>query len=229
VKAFIIYIKGYDPSETYAKHCLNSCKDKFNASLFEATTAENIEIYIQEKDYEPINPSRAYDFYKKAVSPSKTNLYLTKKSIFITATRLWQKCVELNEPIVVLEHDSICLRKWDNSQFEDVLILNGESCWTQKQLSGLKPDHWPIGVSKLNSRLKYRFNNKFKGAMTMPGAAAYAIQPHAAQKLLEAAYKYGWEQNDHFINTYNVTIQTIVPEYFKFKLPNLKTSHGFQE
>lgn len=227
MKAFIIYIKGHDPSETYAKHCLNSCKDKFDAFLFEATTAENIEIYIQEKNYEPIKPSRAYDFYKQSVSPSKTNLYLTKKSIFVTATRLWKKCVELNEPIVVLEHDSLCLREWDNPKFKDVLILNGESCWTQENIRTFKPKNKQEGVHDLRLTLKYRFNNKFKGAMIMPGAAAYAIQPHGAQKLLDAAYKYGWEQNDHFINTHNVTIQTIVPEYFTFKLPNLKTSHGF--
>lgn len=229
MKAYIIYIENHDPSLTYARHCLNSCKEYFDAELFKATAPLNIDEYTQIKDYEPIQPSRAFDFKSQSRRADRRMTYLAKKSIFITATRLWQKCVEMDEPIVVLEHDSICVREWDNPEFKDVLILNGESSWTQKNIRTLKPKNNPEGVHPLNSGLKYRFNNKFKGAMMMPGAAAYAIKPHAAQKLLDAANQYGWEQNDHFINTSLVSIESIVPEYFTFKLPNLKTSHGFQE
>lgn len=227
MKAFIIYIENHDESIRYANACKESCEGKFDAELFPATTPHNIVEHTSERDYEPINPSRAYDFKSQAKNANSIKLYTTKKSIFITATRLWKLCVELNEPIVVLEHDSHCVRAWDNPKFKDVLILNGQSCWSQKSVKGFKPNKMPNGVHSFQTKLKYRFHNKFKSSMLMPGAAAYAIHPHAAQKLLDAGYKYGWEQNDHFINTYNVNIETVIPEYFTFKLPNLKTSHGF--
>ena len=61
----------------------------------------------------------------------------------------------------------------------------------------------------------------------MPGTASYAITPKGANKLLKAVEKHGWEQSDFFINTKNVHIQYVVPEYFTFTLKNLNMSHGF--
>ena len=227
MKAFIIYIESHAASKVYANECLASCKGKFEASLFEATTPSTLAEHTKGKDYHPIEPGRATDFYKRAVETQKFKLHDTKKSIFVTATRLWKKCVELDEPIVILEHDSLCERAWDNPEFEDVLILNGKSCWKQIPIGGKGQKDPKDGVQAYNSKLKYKFKNEFKNAYMMPGAAAYAIKPHAAKKLLEAADKYGWEQNDHFINSFNVKIQIVLPEYFTFKLPNLNTSHGF--
>jgi len=60
----------------------------------------------------------------------------------------------------------------------------------------------------------------------MPGTAAYGITPKGAKKLLDSLTKHGWEQSDYFINNYNVKIQTMMPEYFTFKLKNLNMSHG---
>ena len=43
----------------------------------------------------------------------------------------------------------------------------------------------------------------------------------------EELEEHGWEQSDFFINTNNVHIQYVVPEYFTFTLKNLNMSHGF--
>jgi hypothetical protein len=61
----------------------------------------------------------------------------------------------------------------------------------------------------------------------IPGTAAYAIQPHAAEKLLKTLDKVGWEQSDFFINTKTVNMQYVTPEYFTFKSQNLNMSHGY--
>ena len=63
----------------------------------------------------------------------------------------------------------------------------------------------------------------------IPGTGAYVVTPKGAAKLLEALEDYGWEQSDFFINTMNVNLDYIVPEYFTFKSGNLNSSHGFKK
>lgn len=44
--------------------------------------------------------------------------------------------------------------------------------------------------------------------------------------MIEAYETIGWEQSDFMLNSSVVRIQTLSPELFTFKLPNLKTSLG---
>ena len=60
-----------------------------------------------------------------------------------------------------------------------------------------------------------------------PGTASYAITPNGAKKLLDAADKYGLDQSDFFINSFNVEMNYIHPSLAKFNETNLQTSHGF--
>lgn len=228
MKTFIIYMKGHSKSEIYAKKCLESCEDTFfKAELFEGTTPATLK-------NSPINSithrknSRALAHYEK----SKTH-YKIKKSCFSNHVRLWKKCCELNEPIVVLEHDSYFIRNPKlELNFKDYLILNYESAVRQSTLkhvykkrgfpelkAGINPYnmHWP--------ELKYRRDNDFYNGIIVPGTAAYAISPSGANKLLKKLPA-GWEQSDFFVNTSNVNIEYIHSECFTFKFPNLRTSHG---
>jgi GR25 family glycosyltransferase involved in LPS biosynthesis len=123
---------------------------------------------------------------------------------------LWNECAKGDEDYLILEHDARLIDDPKGIDFEDVLHLDA---WRFEEAEGEE------GVTE------HAFI--VKGWKTMKGAFAYIIKPHAAKKLLEAADKYGWEQNDHFINSFNVKIQIVLPEYFTFKLPNLNTSHGF--
>lgn len=173
--------------------------------------------------------SRAEDFYKE----QNTNRFLSKRSIFANGYSLWEKCIELNENIVILEHDSICIRKWDFPDIDDILILNIQSAFNQKLLKEFvkknkkKFPHIQKGINRYSSPFIYHRKNVYHGSFIMPGAAAYAISPKGAKKLIDSAEKYGWEQNDHFINTHNVKINYVAPEYFKLKTPNLNLSFGF--
>lgn len=226
MKSFIIYIKGNSKSEEYANVCLESCRDKFDAELFEGVTPETLNKYEETYNFTRIIPSRVDHFYHE-----NQKLFHTKKSCFMNHVRLWHKCLDLNKPIAVIEQDSFCVRNWDNVQFDELLIMNFTSAWKQKVFKHLiKNKGMPIshlGIHEYTEGpLPYTKPNHLKGAMMMPGTAAYAITPKGAKRLINNLFKNGWEQSDYFINTLNVKIQYIDPEYFTFKLPNLNMSHG---
>lgn len=79
---------------------------------------------------------------------------------FLSHWTLWNKCVQLNEPIIILEHDAKIRSKWDNNfNIDDIEILKlyHEQTKEYDTVSG----HWTIG------------------------AHAYYITPKGANKLIK--------------------------------------------
>lgn len=224
--SFVIYVKGNADSEEYARVCMNSLQTGFEGELFEGVQRSTLFEWDEKTgSLEPMESSRAAGH-----KMDTAKRYETKKSCFLNHVRLWKKCVELDEPIAVLEHDSYCIRSWDNIYFDELLILNITSAFDQKVFNSLKPQiqsiNWGFGISNYNkSPLIYNKNENFKGGLMMPGTAAYAVSPKGAKRLLSHLHL-GWEQSDYYINTKAVNIQYMIPEYFSFKLPNLRMSHG---
>ncbi len=226
MKTFIIYI-DHPKSIDYASQCLKSFEhfSGWEPELFEGITVDTLPTYEEQYNIKMKELSRASDFFNN--HPKK---YKIKKSCSLNHYRLFRKCVELNEPIAVVEHDSHCMKDWENAKFDDVLVLNAASAIKQQVLKHI----WPINRHKIPDGIQdicfnglvYKFSEDWKGAHIMPGTAAYAITPMGAQKMIDVYENIGWEQSDFIINTHNVRIQTIVPELFTFKLPNLKMSHG---
>jgi len=227
MKAYIVYVKNNEKSEYYANYCLDSCKDKFDAELFEGVTPDTLLDYEKIYDFDHISPSRAESFYLE-----NEKLYRIKKSCFMNHVRLWNLCLETNQPLAFIEQDSFCVREWNNLSFEDVLILNYESAWDQKVFTNLRRTsageiEIKGGKNLYNkSPLRYKKVNIFESSSMMPGTAAYAINPSGAKKLVTTLDTYGWDQSDYFINSRSVQIEYNIPEYFTFKLPNLNMSHG---
>lgn len=226
MKSFLVYVKGHEASESQMKAALKSLSNSnFDVELLEGATPKTLH------EYDDVGPhaigSRANNFYDQ--SPDK--IYLTKKSCFTNHVRVWKKCVDLGEPVAFLEHDVGCVRNWDNPKFKELLILNIQSAWKQPVFHHVNSDFytWNLGVNMYNNApLVYNKPvEKFKGSYMIPGTAAYAIQPHAAEKLLNTLDQVGWEQSDFFINTKTVHMEYVTPEYFTFKSNNLNMSHGY--
>lgn len=230
MKSFVIYVKGHKTSEKYARMCADSCKGKFDCELFEGVTPETLAKFEKRFDFPRMIPSRVDDMHKES-----QRLYTTKKSCFLNHVRLWEKCIEIDEPIAVIEHDSHCIRAWDNVKFDEVLVLNINSALFKqkiiKEFWSKKNKKKPIlhtGLHDYISNLVYHRNNKWHDASIIPGTAAYAITPKGATKLLKSVQD-GWEQSDHFINTKNVRIEYMMPEYFTFKVKNLNMSFDYKK
>jgi GR25 family glycosyltransferase involved in LPS biosynthesis len=222
MKAFLIYIEGHEGSEKQAKSAAESAsRNGFDVLMTPGITPNTLELY---KKYIEVVNGRVTNFKRE-----NTKTYLTKMSCFFNHIETWKKCVELNEPVAFIEHDSYCVREWNNPHWDEVLIMNMESAFKQPVFSHVSNKPTPsLGVNVYDkSPLNYRFDNDFKGSLMIPGTGAYAVTPKGAKRLLGALNKYGWEQSDFFINTFNVNLEYIIPEYFTFKHSNLNTSHGF--
>lgn len=230
MKANIIYIESHAKSYRAAQNCLQSCKQlgTIDAELVGGITPSNLADVEKKYSVKPVPNSRAY-----AYETEQQPMYHTKKSCFFNHVLFWEKVVELNEPMIFLEHDAICVRKYDYPEFDEVLVLNLDAAFKHNKNLWKKHAHSYIYKDKqatvrpLVSSLKYWKDNIFKGGYLIPGTAAYAITPKGANRLLNSMQTHGWDQSDFFINTKNVNIEYSDPQYFKFSGPNMSTSKGF--
>lgn len=116
------------------------------------------------------------------------------KGCFYSHYRLWQKCADINEPIIIWEDDIVVLRPYIPVEWKDVLVLSlGHPTKSEKYKDFL---HSPIGEP---CAVEYH-------QTSMPGCCGYALQPHAAKKLVET-YSKTFLPADNAINQYHVTIQ----------------------
>jgi GR25 family glycosyltransferase involved in LPS biosynthesis len=226
MKAFIHYVKNHKESEEQASQALASfLRYGWEAQLQEGITPDTLD--ESEFDYPIIEGGRLEGF--KAEQPNK---YLIKKSCLSNQIRLWRKVVEENESMAFIEHDAICIGKFDY-EFDELLCLNVEYAFQPPSvlgtISSVKGYKAPLALASkpldTSYPLLYYKNNIYKNYAMIPGTAAYVVSPKGAKKLLEAAEKNGIDQSDFFINTYNVKIEYINPSPVKFNTKNLNTSH----
>lgn len=231
MKAFIIYVDTNTKSMQYAQQVKKSFHGHkgWEPELFVGVNVSTLPDYEKQFPIETKPNSRAEAFYN-----SDMKRYRVKKCCSLNHYRLFRKCVEMNEPIAVVEHDSFCVNSLPDIEWDDVLVLNGNSAVKQRQLNyiwdqniQLKKNGFAQGVNDICIKgLVYRHDPEINGSHLMPGTAAYAITPKGAKKMIDVYENIGWEQSDFIINTAYVRIQTIVPELFTFGLPNLAMSHG---
>jgi GR25 family glycosyltransferase involved in LPS biosynthesis len=109
------------------------------------------------------------------------------KGCFLSHYYLWEKCTEINEPIVVWEDDIEIIRPYYNISFKDVLIIAlGHPAKSQRYIKYFKtPQGQPTAEPYFQS--------------SMPGTCGYVIKPHAAKKLVEE-YKNSYLSSDNAMN-----------------------------
>lgn len=114
---------------------------------------------------------------------------------FYSHYRLWQKCIELDEPIFIFEDDVIFIRPYIPVEFNEVLIVALGKDLYRTKLEGVynNPDCNPPAAQQF-------------GRTSMPGAVGYGITPKAAMKLVET-YSKTVLPADNAINQFEVNIQ----------------------
>lgn len=101
---------------------------------------------------------------------------------------LWQKCVELNEPIMIFEDDVKFYRNWQPVDWDGVLILSlGKSSFLNEPYKTYLEN--PRGAPQPMSWRQF----------SMPGASGYAIKPDAALGLCKT-YRSHFYPADNAIN-----------------------------
>lgn len=126
---------------------------------------------------------------------TRSSMRLGVMACFHSHWRLWQRCVQLDEPILIFEDDVIFERGWLEVEWHDVLLVaTGKSVykddWYAEKL--YNPSGEPQAVP-LNRKV-------------MPGAVGYGLTPQGAAKLL-ACYQKTFLPADNAMNAQVVQLQ----------------------
>jgi GR25 family glycosyltransferase involved in LPS biosynthesis len=229
MKAFIIHIKGNKSSEKTANWAYESCVEHgYEPKMFEGITPKTLNKWDKKYNLTVMNPSHMYD---RQIGKNGTNwTYECKYSNFLNHYTLWNKCIELDEPIVVLEHDVFAEKPWGDTQFDEMLVLNMHSGLHQNIFDGTSKPTLIEGIhTYVNPFLNYKSKNIWLNAGMIPGTAAYAISPKGAKRIINNVKKHGWDKADYIINTKSIHMQYAFPDYFELShyiFGNQRTSHG---
>jgi len=163
MKSYIITMLDNKKSVEATEKCIESGK-KFgfhNIEIFKAITPEDDLKYEFEKDGLSIDNFKVDTRYSK-LEPAMC-CYLSHKEV-------WKKCLELDEKILVLEHDAIFIDKIpDNIYFNGLVNLG-------------KPSYGKYFEPAMQRGVMGLFSKHHGG---LPGTHAYMISPIGARRLLD--------------------------------------------
>jgi hypothetical protein len=238
VKAFVIYLKGKEHSERQAHQMLDQLQEwNIDASLFPGTQGDDassmankgkktlypfsikskeltdldLQKYIKPELYETFIQNHHYIIHERHRISDEDVGKMSRPGVigcFYSHYRLWEKCTELDEPIMIFEDDVKFYRNYLPVEFEDVLILSlGKKSFKNEPYKTYleSPCAPPQAVPWKNA--------------SMPGTSGYAITPRAASGLVKT-YRYYWCPSDNAINQFVCKIQIHNHLMGRHTLPN---------
>tara|TARA_B110000503_G_scaffold80638_1_gene123480 strand:- start:2720 stop:3397 length:678 start_codon:yes stop_codon:yes gene_type:complete len=200
IKTFIIRLEENEHSCQMAEECLlQAVKHGLRPTYYKAINGNNFEHH-----YTTTGLKKQGKFKKGRPGVI---------GCFFSHYYLWQTCVELDQPIIILEHDGYLTRSIDDTildQFDDVLKLDRLDPYSKHYERDLEDEqHLPTTVESYTNDptkvLKQGLKDYFKGAYS------YIIKPHAAKKLIRYININGHRPADQQINATIVKLQTTVP------------------
>lgn len=179
--AYIITLSNNQLSKTLAQRCAMSCKNVgMNCEYYDAFDGTGNDLIIpnhsQNQSY--IKWLKIYDHHQS----------LAEIACSLSHISLWAKCMELNKPIVILEHDAIMIKKFNKHKVFNAINYLG--CQGQNNC----PEYPPFSTINKN----WYFINR---------AHAYSIDPRVARTLMTKVLDRGiFESADVMIRLDDVAI-----------------------
>ena len=201
MKAYVICVKGNATSEKGADICITSSKkveNKFQVEIFDAVTPDMANIVLTGNGLKWKYPWDGQETDLKTGLIKTAYLTKVKENRIACAMShwlLWKQCEKLNEPILILEHDSVFIERLDydsilKSNF-DIIGINSPASATRRAhmfhdiLQG-KPA-WIQPVPDID---------EFNVPQGLAGNSAYIIKPNGAKNLIKASKDHGVWPND---------------------------------
>jgi len=201
MKAFVITIQGNDVSEHAAQVCIESSAavgNSFTPETFNAITPDKVENMMRYKNlrwnysWQNVQIDLTSGLTK---SPYVTAEPKKRMACALSHYSLWESCLQLNEPILVLEHDALFTNKLDDELFSvkkrGIIGVNDPRGATRR--SAVFYEEIVKNVGKIQRIPTIDSDSVPQG---LAGNSAYIIQPGAAKKLIDAVDYYGLWPND---------------------------------
>ena len=224
MKAFVIYLPDRIHSVKHSEYMINTLNEYgIDASLFQGISGDkatqlaakagktlypysiksrklsDLEIKkLLRKEYQNNFLSKHYcEIYERQlIGNDRDKMELPGVvGCFYSHYALWQKCVDLNEPIMIFEDDVKFYRNYQPVEFEGVLILSlGKTSFLKEPWKTYleNPSGNPYAAKWTN--------------FSLPGASGYAIKPDAAKGLIKF-YKPYWYPADNAVNHFVCPLQ----------------------
>jgi len=214
MKAFIIG----DEKNFISTNAVNKCIRSSNIPIefFQQTSPDTLQEHLREfgpmKWNYPVNDSFGLDRETGIIlQPYRTNDVNKVFACTISHARLWQKCVELNEEIMILEHDAIFIKNFKTFDWDGgVLGLNDPRGATFASLKY----HNTVSKTKGIQDAPW-VANQHEILQGLPGNSAYIIKPAFAEKVLNKLKEKGGWPNDAIMckQFFPKEIKVIYPYY----------------
>ena len=196
MKAYIITLQSYPKSIEAAKRCIGSAN--IPISIFDAVTEDGAERIMREEGITWKYPWKGeqMDFkagLRKTAYPTANPM--RRIACFLSHYTLWKMCIENDKPFVILEHDAIFIKPFDDTAFMkaecDIISINdprGATRRAQDFHEKLQQGHQTIQRVPTIDDLMV--------PQGLPGNSAYIIKPSGAKKMLNLVKEYGAWPND---------------------------------
>lgn len=214
MKAFIVRIEGHPYSEKSARRCLDSIQmtwsnlkpDFFRATIPKTFAEDSIQVFSEilpytwpkEGEVVRVNDEEGKTYKKVGYS---TDSIITIMSCAMSHARLWKKCGELKEPIMILEHDAVFTRRFDFEELEKRLFISGAISINDPRGATRKSrEYWEyLQVGDAVKYVPFLDKEVCGNVSGMPGNSAYVITPDFADEVLEKMKEIGIWPNDAFL------------------------------
>jgi GR25 family glycosyltransferase involved in LPS biosynthesis len=208
VKSFVITLLGHEYSERVAQRCIDSAFG-LDIRRFQAIPASSAQAAMCAAG---LRWTWANDNKGHAVCPvsglkqHRYGVLNAKIGCFMSHYLLWQKCVALDEPILILEHDAVFIRPLPDVAFDGICQINDPrgatpygGMWSDK-MAQRGPGVWP--------KTHIFPDDKPDG---LAGNSAYLIKPWAAKALIDKAHEVGVWPNDALMCRQFFDLQELYP------------------
>lgn len=179
MRSFVITIMDNEKSVEAADRCIASGA-KFGEVIekFSAFTPKNMPLEILKANKVPSDG--LVEKYSRSENCA---------AAFLSHFTLWQKCLELNQPIMIFEHDAVQT---------DPIPEAIRAGWGFKQMMSMgKPSYGRFRVPQVLG------SGPLTSKRYFPGAHAYAIKPAGARQIVQHAQVRGAAPTDVYLNLDN--------------------------
>jgi GR25 family glycosyltransferase involved in LPS biosynthesis len=219
MKAHVIQIEGNEISQKGTDILIassNKVKNKFSIEKFDAITSKMTDALMVGNGLKWKYPWQGQE------TDLKTGLIKTAYQTEIKENRiacalshwlLWHKCKTLDEPILILEHDAIFIKKLDyNSILKnnyDIIGINSPAAATRRA-----HQFHDIVQSKAAWIQPTPDIDEFNVPQGLAGNSAYIIKPAGASNLLNAVKEHGLWPNDAIMCKQLIPRLGVTKEYY---------------
>jgi GR25 family glycosyltransferase involved in LPS biosynthesis len=211
LKAFVITLFGNEYSERKAMRCVDSFESvgEIQVSRVCATHAESAEWLMKRRGlrWTWAKGNTADDVCQYSGLKQRPYGRLAPKiGCAMSHYLLWEQCVHSGEPYTILEHDAICVRRFDPFEFRSICQINDPKGATPK-------GEWWSAVMKKRGPGVFDKTKVFPDDVPdgLAGNSAYVIKPEAAQALIDKVHEVGLWPNDALMCRQFFDLQELYP------------------